>query len=183
MTSGETLDEHGVRQDGRVTRTSAAIGTVTFLALASAVEAGLGPWLLTRWQTGDAWRDVAPLRIAGGVLLVGGLAVLLHTFWRFVADGVGTPSPLRPPERLVVGGVYRWVRNPMYAATATVIAGQGLLLSQPILLAGAALYVAAFVFFTRRHEEPLLAARFGDEYEAYRRAVPGWWPRLRPWRG
>jgi protein-S-isoprenylcysteine O-methyltransferase Ste14 len=164
-----------------VRRARAAIGTGVFLGLASGVEAGLGPWLLTQWETGDGGLAAAPLRIVGVVLIAAGLGVLLHTFWRFVAEGVGTPTPLAPPERLVVGGVYRYVRNPMYVATAAVIAGQGLLLAQPVLLAGAAAYLATFALFVRRHEEPLLARRFGAQYDAYRRAVPGWWPRLRPW--
>jgi protein-S-isoprenylcysteine O-methyltransferase Ste14 len=150
-----------------------------FLVLASCVEAGVGPWLLTGgWEIGDGPPPhVAGWQIAGAVLVVAGFALLLHTFTRFAIEGVGTPTPLAPPERLVVGGAYRWLRNPQYVATAAIIAGQGLVLAQPILLAGAALYVATFAVFARRHEEPLLAQRFGDEYEAYRRAVPGWWPR------
>jgi protein-S-isoprenylcysteine O-methyltransferase Ste14 len=80
-----------------------------------------------------------------------------------------------------VTGPYRHVRNPMYVATATVIAGEGLLLSRPILLAAAAVYLAALAIMVRRLEEPRLRQRFGSAYDAYRDAVPGWRPRLRPW--
>src|ERR671914_565368 len=84
-------------------------------------------------------------------------------------------------ERLVVGGVYRYVRNPMYVAVLAAIVGQALLLGRLVLLlyaAAAWLVVAAFVRF---YEEPTLTRRFGADYEAYRRAVPAWLPRLRPW--
>ena len=114
-------------------------------------------------------------------MLVAGLIVLVQAFVRFVVEGFGTPAPVAAPERLVVGGVYRYVRNPMYVAVLAAIVGQALLLGRLSLLlyAGAAwLVVAAFVRF---YEEPTLARRFGADYEAYRRAVPAWWPRLRPW--
>jgi protein-S-isoprenylcysteine O-methyltransferase Ste14 len=97
-------------------------------------------------------------------------------------EGLGTPVPVAAPERLVVGGVYRNVRNPMYVALLAVIVGQALLLGQlGLLLYAAGIWVitAAFVRF---YEEPALRRRFGADYEAYRRAVPAWWPRLRPWK-
>jgi protein-S-isoprenylcysteine O-methyltransferase Ste14 len=68
----------------------------------------------------------------------------------------------------------------MYLAVLAVITGQGLLLGRPVLLAYGAAVAAAFVAFVRGYEEPVLARRYGAQYEAYRRAVPGWWPRLRP---
>jgi Phospholipid methyltransferase len=82
-----------------------------------------------------------------------------------------------------VGGLYRHVRNPMYLAVAATIVGQALLLGSLALLAYAAAFVAVTAAFVRLYEEPTLARRFGVEYEAYRSAVPGWRPRLRPWRG
>lgn len=161
----------------------AAIGTAAFLVLATGVEAGLAPWLLTRWERGDGALDGPLARAAGIALGVAGLLLVAWTLWRFVVEGVGTPSPLAPPRELVVGGPYRHLRNPMYAGTAAVIAGQGLLLAQPILLAGAAAYLAAFALYVRRAEEPLLARRFGASWERYRAAVPAWLPRPRRWRG
>src|ERR671914_741419 len=85
------------------------------------------------------------------------------------------------PDRLVVGGLYRYVRNPMYVAVLAAIVGQGLLLGQlGLLLYAAALWLIVAVF-VRWYEEPTLTRRFGADYEVYRRAVPAWWPRLRPW--
>jgi protein-S-isoprenylcysteine O-methyltransferase Ste14 len=156
----------------------AAAGSVTFLVLVPGVVAGVIPWLLTGWEMNDAPLVV---RIAGGALVAGGAAFLLHAFARFVIEGVGTPAPVAPTERLVVGGVYRYVRNPMYLAVAATICGQALLLGQWGLLAYAAVFVAVVATFVITYEEPTLEAQFGAEYEAYRRAVPGWLPRLHPW--
>jgi protein-S-isoprenylcysteine O-methyltransferase Ste14 len=119
--------------------------------------------------------------LAGAVLIVAGAGVLLHAFARFVVEGGGTPAPLAPTERLVVGGLYRHVRNPMYVAVGATIAGQALLLGRPLLLAYAAAFWLVVAAFVRGYEEPTLSARYGEEYAAYRRAVPAWWPRLRPW--
>jgi protein-S-isoprenylcysteine O-methyltransferase Ste14 len=129
--------------------------------------------------------DDAPLalRIIGGALIAAGTAFLLHAFVRFAIEGIGTPAPLAPTERLVVGGVYRHVRNPMYLAVGATIAGQALLLGQWGLLAYAALFFVIVATFVVTYEEPTLERQFGSDYEAYRRAVPGWVPRLHPWEG
>jgi protein-S-isoprenylcysteine O-methyltransferase Ste14 len=120
--------------------------------------------------------------VGGWALLAGGAAVLLHAFARFVVEGVGTPAPVAPPERLVVGGLYRYVRNPMYLAVTATIVGQALVLGRPVLLAYAAAFGAAVAAFVHWYEEPTLRRRYGEQYEAYRRAVPAWWPYgLRRW--
>jgi protein-S-isoprenylcysteine O-methyltransferase Ste14 len=70
----------------------------------------------------------------------------------------------------------------MYVAVASTIIGQALLLGRPVLLAYAALFMAVVAAFVRWYEEPALTERFGDDYAAYREAVPAWHPRLQPWR-
>lgn len=164
-------------------RPMAAAGSMAFLVLAPGVVAGLIPWWLTGWQVRAplpswAW---APLRVAGGILIAGGVVVLVHAFVRFVVEGLGTPAPVAPTEHLVIGGLYRYVRNPMYLAVVATIVGQGLALGQPALLPYAAGVAAAMAAFVHGYEEPVLARQFGVQYEAYRRAVPAWWPRRRPW--
>jgi protein-S-isoprenylcysteine O-methyltransferase Ste14 len=164
-------------------RPTAALGSALFFLLAPGVVVGLIPWLLTEgWQAREPVPYWAPMRVLGAVLLVAGLIALVGAFVRFVVEGFGTPAPVAAPERLVIGGVYRYVRNPMYVAVVAAIVGQALLLGQlGLLLYAAALWLISAAF-VRWYEEPTLRRRFGADYEAYRRAVPAWWPRLRPWK-
>jgi protein-S-isoprenylcysteine O-methyltransferase Ste14 len=138
--------------------------------------------LLAGWQVREPVPYWAPMRVLGVILLVAGLIVLVQAFVRFVVEGFGTPVLVAAPERLVVGGVYRYVRNPMYVAMLAAIVGQALLLGQVVLLLYAAALLLIAATFVRWYEEPTLTRRFGADYEAYRRAVPAWWPRLRPWK-
>jgi protein-S-isoprenylcysteine O-methyltransferase Ste14 len=110
-------------------RPTAAIGSAVFFLLAPGVVVGLIPWLLTgRWKVREPLPYWMPMRALGVVLLVAGLIALVGAFVRFVVEGLGTPAPVAAPERLVVGGVYRYVRNPMYVAVLAAIVGQALLL-------------------------------------------------------
>jgi len=159
------------------------LGSLVFLVIAPGTVVGLVPWLLTDWAASDPmplWAPV-PVRVLGAVLLAAGVAVLLHAFGRFVLEGRGTPFPATPPRHLVVGGLYRFVRNPMYVAVTAAVLGQALLLGRPSLLVYGGIAWAVTAAFVRWREEPVLARRFGAEYAAYRRAVRAWWPRMRPW--
>lgn len=109
--------------------------------------------------------------------------VLVMAFGRFVIEGIGTPAPIVPTEHLVVGGLYRYVRNPMYLAVTAAIVGQALFFGQFSLVVYAFVVGLPMFAFATWVEEPMLLERFGAEYETYRRAVPGWWPRARPWKG
>ena len=159
-------------------RARAAIGSAVFFVLAPGVVMGLVPWLLTGWRVRDPLPFWAPVRVVGAALVVAGAAVMAQAFVRFVVEGLGTPAPVAAPDRLVVGGLYRYVRNPMYVAGLAAIVGQVMLLGQfGLLLYAAAVGVASFAF-VHFHEEPALRSRFGEPYERYLREVPGWWPRL-----
>ena len=162
-------------------RTAAAIGTSVFFAAAPGVVAGLVPWLLTGWEVGTPTAGWAAVRVLGGLLLVVCVAVLVSAFVRFAREGLGTPAPVAPTQHLVVGGLYRYVRNPMYLAVIGTITGQALLLGRPGLLVYAAVIAAAVVTFVYGYEQPTLSDQFGAEYDDYRRAVPAWLPRRRPW--
>ena len=139
--------------------------------------------MLTGWNAGEPLPYWLPLRILGLRLVAAGVLVLLDAFRRFVVEGLGTPAPVAPTERLVVGGLYRYVRNPMYIAVGTTIVGQALLLGQPVLLLYTAAFFVVVASFAHWYEEPALRSQFGAEYEAYRHAVPGWLPRRSPWEG
>lgn len=115
-----------------------------------------------------------------GLVLIAAAAVfLVSAFVQFVVEGIGTPAPVAPTRHLVVKGVYRYVRNPMYLAVITAVVGQALFFGQLSLFVYAAIAGAAMFTFVRVYEEPHLSERFGEEYEAYRQRVPGWWPRVR----
>ena len=92
---------------------TAAAGSVLFFAIAPGVVAGVVPWWLTGWQARGPLAHWAPVRIAGLIMLIAGALVLVQAFARFVTEGRGTPAPAAPAERLVIGGLYRYVRNPM----------------------------------------------------------------------
>lgn len=162
-------------------RRRAFVGSLVFLVAAPGVMAGLVPWLLSRWHRDPDWP--VPLQVSGWLLVVLGGIGVLATFAQFVWEGRGTPAPAAPTEHLVVRGLYRHVRNPMYLAVATVILGQALALPSFAVLVWAAGFVTAVATFVRVYEEPTLARTHGASYDAYRRSVPGWRPRLTPWRG
>lgn len=162
---------------------AAAIGSTVFFFLGPCLLAGVVPWLLTWWEMRDPTPYWGIARVLGIVLILGGTAVVLHSFWRFVTEGRGTPVPAAAPEHLVIGGLYRYVRNPMYVALLAVILGQALLLGHYAPLVYGLGVWAISAAFVRWREEPVLVKRFGAEYERYRDAVPAWLPRVRPWRG
>ncbi len=106
----------------------AALVTSAFLAIGPGVVAGVIPRRLTHWKVPYPAPGGPGARAVGLMLIRGGAAVLVHSFARFVVEGVGTPVPVAPTQRLVVGGLYRHVRNPMYLALEAAILGQALLL-------------------------------------------------------
>jgi protein-S-isoprenylcysteine O-methyltransferase Ste14 len=89
--------------------------------------------------------------------------VAQQAFARFALEGLGTPAPVAPTRTLVVGGLYRYVRNPMYLAVGAAIVGQALLLGRPVLLLYAGGYAAAVFAFVRGYEEPTLLRAYGAE--------------------
>ena len=163
-------------------RRGAALGSAVFFVLAPGVVAGLLPWWLTGYRiaAGPGW--LLGLRIGIGALVVAaGLVLLVRAFVRFVREGRGTPAPIAPTEVLVIGGEYRYVRNPMYVAVVACVLGQALALGSLALVGYAVVVWLTMAAFVRWYEEPTLQARYGSRYEEYRGAVPAWIPRLTPW--
>lgn len=156
-------------------------GTAIFFLLLPLQVAGTVPWLLSRWRMRPPLLGWSGFRVLGVVLIAAGVPVLLAAIVRFVRQGRGVPTPVLPARHLVVTGLYRYVRNPMYIAVVSVIVGQGLLFGSAPVLRYGLLVAAGFHLFVLLHEEPSLRRRFGAEYEAYCRAVRRWRPRLRPW--
>ena len=156
------------------------LGAVLFFVLAPGTVAGVIPYLLTRWEFHHWHAWTIPARMAGAVLIVSGVAALIECFRRFVTEGQGTPAPVASPTTLVVRGLYRHVRNPMYVAVVIIVIGQALLFGRFILLGYAATVWLLFTAFVVLYEEPKLARTFGVSYARYRAAVPRWVPRFTP---
>jgi protein-S-isoprenylcysteine O-methyltransferase Ste14 len=161
-------------------RLSAILGSVFFLLLAPGIVAGLVPWLISHWRMQSPLLGLSAFRVIGALLIVAGIPALLDSFARFAIQGLGTPAPVFPTRHLVVSGLYRYVRNPMYVGVGSVILGQGLLLGDfRVLIYAAAAWFAASLFVIA-YEEPTLRRTFGQEYEEFCKHVPRWIPRLRP---
>ncbi|MEU4190599.1 isoprenylcysteine carboxylmethyltransferase family protein [Kribbella sp. NPDC026611] len=147
------------------------LGSTLFFFAAPCVVGGLIPWWLSGWSSPHFWP--AFLIVAAGAFVV------LRAFIRFVREGRGTPAPIAPTEELVIGGDYRFVRNPMYVGVVTAILGQALLfLSLAVLVYGVIAW-AVMAAFVKGYEEPVLLETYGTQYEDYRRKVPAWIPRVR----
>jgi len=172
---------HRRKANDRTRRVFAVLGTAVFLALAPGTVAGLIPWWITRWRINPPFLGFTPFRALGILLIAAGIAVLLESFARFALQGIGTPAPIFPTRHLVVQGIYRYVRNPMYVAVLAVIFGQAFLLGDTRLFAYAVVPWLAAHLFVLFYEEPTLRRSFPADYEAYCAHVPRWIPRLTPW--
>jgi len=129
----------------------------------------------------NAPRPAAWVNCVGMVPCVLGALTYLACAWWFATVGEGTPAPIEPTKTLVVSGLYRFVRNPMYVGVEAVLLGEALLFGSARLLVYATLVGVGFELFVRFYEEPALTRRFGASYREYCRAVPRWIPRLSPW--
>lgn len=118
----------------------------------------------------------APQGVLGALLVVAGLVVVVSSIREFAVIGHGTPLPIDPPRQLVTSGPYHYVRNPMALGFVTTIVGEAALLDSRAPLVYAVLALAALHVLVIAHEEPANRRRFGEEYEAYRRAVRRWIP-------
>lgn len=134
-------------------------------------------WLIT--SRGGATNYSNPeLRFSGLPLMIIGAAGLLWCIWEFFSRGRGTISPVDPPKHLVVRGLYKYVRNPMYVLVVTTLIGEAIFFrSVPVLIEAAAFLILAnlFVLF---YEEPALRRQFGESYEKYALQVRRWIPRF-----
>jgi len=165
-----------------MSKATAVLGSALFFVIAPLMLAALVPWWITQWELRRAFFGVELTRVLGGVLIIAGVPGLVDSFARFALEGVGTPAPVAPTQKLIVTGLYRYVRNPIYIAVVAVILGQALLFGDERLLSYGALFWLACHVFVVTYEEPTLKRTFGMEYETFLANVPRWIPRLTPWR-
>jgi protein-S-isoprenylcysteine O-methyltransferase Ste14 len=184
MGQGDDKDQCRQRKHQGVTmqRVSAVLGSALFFVVAPCVLAGLIPWSMTHWEFRPAFFGLEGARLVGVLLILVGLPGLVDSFARFALQGLGTPAPVAPPKNLVVTGLYRHVRNPIYVAVVAIILGQAMLFGDWRLVVWGALLWLFFHLVVVAYEEPTLQSTFGAEYEAYRANVRRWVPRVVPWR-
>ena len=163
-------------------KTNAVLGSALFFAVAPSSLGGLIPWWIAHWEFQPPFFDLDATRAVGVLLIVAGLPGLVDSFARFALQGLGTPAPIAPTQNLVVTGLYRYVRNPIYVALVAVILGQAVLFGDQRLLGYGVFMWLGFHAFVVGVEEPVLVQSFGTEYEDFRANVPRWIPRLTPWR-
>jgi len=164
-------------------RPAAILGSLVFLVIAPGFVAGVVPWWLSHWHVRAAFLGLSVFRVVGALLILGGVPLILDSFARFALQGLGTPAPVLPTKHLVVTGLYRHVRNPMYVGVAAVILGQALVFGNIQVLEYGLFIWLAFHLFVLGYEEPTLRASFGEEYREFCANVPRWVPRFSPWNG
>jgi protein-S-isoprenylcysteine O-methyltransferase Ste14 len=149
------------------------VGTIVFVAAVPGSVVVLVPW----WLSDGRIEGSGVAIVVGVAMIVAALPLFVSFCSRFVWEGRGTPAPIAPTEHLVVGGPYRWVRNPGYVAVTSILIGEALALGSVAVLVWAVLVALAFHVFVLTYEEPTLRATFGAEYDADCRRVPRWLPR------
>jgi len=146
-----------------------------FTVLVPGFVAGWVPLVyLLRRAPGPAL-GVWPRVLAAPPLLLG-LLVYLACVWQFATTGRGTPAPIDPPKKLVMRGLYRWVRNPMYLGVLLLVLGESILFRRLTLVLYLVFLASAFQLFVVLYEEPALRRRFGAIYSDYCNSVNRWWP-------
>jgi protein-S-isoprenylcysteine O-methyltransferase Ste14 len=120
---------------------------------------------------------------AGLVLITTGLALAVWTVRLFLTHGQGTPAPWEPPQKLVVLGPYRHVRNPMISGALFMLMGEVLLFQSVPLLVWWLIFLLGNLIYLPKVEERNLLERYGEKYAQYMAQVPRWLPRLQPWTG
>jgi protein-S-isoprenylcysteine O-methyltransferase Ste14 len=155
-------------------RTLLGVRAAFFLLLMPGTVVGYVPYRILQ-ATGRLAAPPGDLAtLAASVLFFGGIAALLRCVWDFFSAGRGTLAPVDPPVTLVVEGLYRYTRNPMYNALLAILLGEAGLFRSPALALYAAGGLAACHLFVVLYEERTLEARFGPDYRAYRKSVPRW---------
>lgn len=179
-----TAQTHGAPQSGGAHQNlNQWLSAAAALVVGSAFL-GLWFWLLPGWLgLHVATAGTARWRLLAAIPAAIGFAVALRCIWDFGWTGRGTPAPIVPPQRLVVVGMYRYVRNPMYVGFAAGWIGLWVMLghANPVAIASVAAVALGVHLFVVFYEEPTLRGKFGEEYNEYCRAVRRWWPRLHPW--
>ena len=151
-----------------------AVRSALFLILIPGTVAGYIPLEILRNSGRAIYPAWSTTSFPAAVLFLAGVSLLLRCVWDFFSAGHGTLAPFDPPRALVVRGLYRYTRNPMYNGVLAALAGEAWIYRSVPLLEYAAIMFVLFHLVVVIYEEPTLDAQFGESYRAYRRAVPRW---------
>ena len=157
-----------------------ALRSLLFLILIPGTVAGYIPLRILRASKQPLTPSISASSVLAGCLILLGVSVLLRCVWDFFSAGRGTLAPVDPPRHLVVRGLYRFTRNPMYNGVLAVLLGEAWLFRSAALFQYAVLVFVMFHLVVVVYEEPALESKFGESYRAYRRAVPRWGFTVRP---
>lgn len=152
--------------------------TAFFFVLVPGTVAGYAPYRMLARRGLWAMPELGIWQAAGALLIALGAAGLLWCGWHFAVTGRGTPAPFDPPRVLVVKGLYRYVRNPMYVTVATILIGESLFFQSWLLLRYLVACWVILHLFVVLYEEPTLRGKFGAAYEEYCKHVWRWIPRI-----
>lgn len=136
-------------------------------------------WLPLNWfERNVVWPKNLGVQHWVGLIFAGaGLLVYLLSIWQLMCRGRGTPAPIDPPKKLIQRGPYAWVRNPLYLAAISVVAGESIFLLSWHIAVYWIVLVCFFQLYVVLHEEHELDYRFGAMYGDYKNSVPRWLPR------
>jgi len=150
--------------------------TVIFTFVVPGTVTVLIPYWLLSSRSAPPPLNIGPVRFLGLFPILFGASIYLWCAWDFTFAGRGTPAPIDPPKELVVHGLYRYVRNPMYVGVLSILFGEALLFALQRLFGYAVIVFVLFYLFVLFYEEPTLRRKFGESYEEYCQAVPRWLP-------
>lgn len=155
-----------------------ALKTLIFIVIVPGTATLLGPYLLLSATGKDLRLELGTLWALGLIPILLGAAIYLWCARDFVRVGRGTPSPTDPPRELVVRGLYRFVRNPMYIGVLLMMLGEAALFQSAALLVYTTAFAVFFHLFVVLYEEPTLRGKFSASYERYLDTVSRWIPRM-----
>lgn len=151
--------------------------TFVFTIIVPGTVTALIPYLLLS-ENPSLFTRIGPFQFPGLIPMAIGAAIYLRCARDFASAGKGTPAPIDPPKTLVARGLYRFVRNPMYAGVLLALLGEAWLFKSSTLLVYAAIVGACVHLFVVFYEEPALRRQFGESYSDYLAGTPRWIPRF-----
>lgn len=157
---------------------------LSIFALPFMVAAVIPFFIHFKWPPCCVLFDLVPIwlsSLVGVLFLTFGILMMMNTIGLFHREGNGTLAPWAPPQKLIVEGAYRYVRNPMISGVLFILLGEAMILQSENIGVWLVLFFILNAIYFVMLEEPRLASKFGADYHQYKVNVPRWIPRLTPW--